>query len=341
MVACAGRAASTSATAARRSLARAEGVEWGFKPPPAAGPTSGTARRSPAGARRHGRDHAQLPDLARHVRRRELGQPRRALVLARQFKDFELSVDYRDGRDQQQRRRVPALPGPATVADIDAAAIRSRSWTGRREPGHAHGRDHAGARHGDDVRRRARGDLQADARVEHADRPRRPLAPAGVVNGVLASQYDNATRNGRAGYIGLENAGNNLMYRNVARRGARRWRGRRDRPRDARVERRERAASRRSRRAWNATYTATTSAVVTSTAADATLSVSEPGFTDQRRVLAGRAAAGGAVEVGLDRADLERGGGRHVRSADQARTDALRTGSYTRTLTFTLSTTNP
>ena len=35
------------------------------------------------------------------------------------------------------------------------------------------------------------------------------------VNGVLASTYDNATRNGRAGYIGLENAGNNLMYRNV------------------------------------------------------------------------------------------------------------------------------
>ena len=35
------------------------------------------------------------------------------------------------------------------------------------------------------------------------------------VNGVLASSYDTATRNGRAGYIGLENAGNNLMYRNV------------------------------------------------------------------------------------------------------------------------------
>ena len=35
------------------------------------------------------------------------------------------------------------------------------------------------------------------------------------VNGVPASSYDDATRNGRAGYIGLENAGNNLMYRSV------------------------------------------------------------------------------------------------------------------------------
>jgi hypothetical protein len=35
------------------------------------------------------------------------------------------------------------------------------------------------------------------------------------INGVLTSTYDAATRNGRAGYIGLESAGNNLMYRSV------------------------------------------------------------------------------------------------------------------------------
>ena len=35
------------------------------------------------------------------------------------------------------------------------------------------------------------------------------------INGVLTSTYDTATRNGRTGYIGLENAGNNLMYRSV------------------------------------------------------------------------------------------------------------------------------
>ena len=35
------------------------------------------------------------------------------------------------------------------------------------------------------------------------------------INGVLTSTYDQATRNGRTGYIGLENAGNNLMYRSV------------------------------------------------------------------------------------------------------------------------------
>ena len=35
------------------------------------------------------------------------------------------------------------------------------------------------------------------------------------INGVLTSTYDAATRNGRVGYIGLENAGSNLMYRSV------------------------------------------------------------------------------------------------------------------------------
>ena len=88
------------------------------------------------------------------------------------------------------------------------------------------------------------------------------------------------------------------------------------------------------------TYEASTTANVTSTAGDATLSVSDPGhlmngtFSLPRplQVELGRTSWAGPVSndaVGITfRQEIGAG-------------DALRTGTYSRSLTFTLSTTNP
>ena len=88
-------------------------------------------------------------------------------------------------------------------------------------------------------------------------------------------------------------------------------------------------------------YTATTSANVISSAGDAALTVSDPGHL-----------ANGAFTLpqplpGLDRAErVERPGVQRDRRRSRSgrpigATDALRTGTYSRTLTFTLATTNP
>ena len=88
------------------------------------------------------------------------------------------------------------------------------------------------------------------------------------------------------------------------------------------------------------TYTASTTATITSTAGDATLSVSDPG----------RLANGGFLlpvpleVIGVPRvwdqpvsnASIEIGFRQQINAID-----ALRTGAYSKTLTFTLSTTSP
>ena len=112
------------------------------------------------------------------------------------------------------------------------------------------------------------------------------------------------------------------------------------------------------------TYTASTTANVISTAGDAALSVADPSSNAPGHLVngafslpsalkatatsaGGAAATGGAVvRLAADAADLRR-----ARSAttsvtiafaqDIAATDALRTGAYSKTLTFTLSTTTP
>ena len=87
-------------------------------------------------------------------------------------------------------------------------------------------------------------------------------------------------------------------------------------------------------------YTTSSVATVVSTAGDAALSYSEPGHLTN-----GAFSLPSALEVTLSKAawtapvsnDLVTVGYKqHV-----AATDALRTGSYSRTLTFTLSTTTP
>jgi hypothetical protein len=88
------------------------------------------------------------------------------------------------------------------------------------------------------------------------------------------------------------------------------------------------------------TYTAQTTADVLSTAGDATLSVSDPGHLTN-----GAFSLPDALQVSFSKASWSApvshaavtiGFSQHIGSSD-----ALRTGSYSRTLTFTLSTTTP
>ena len=89
-------------------------------------------------------------------------------------------------------------------------------------------------------------------------------------------------------------------------------------------------------------YTASTTANVISTAGDAALTVSDPPgpAADQRHVLAAVAAGGGVLEdAGRRRSpttSVTITFKQHIGA-----TDALRTGAYSKTLTFTLCTTTP
>ena len=95
-----------------------------------------------------------------------------------------------------------------------------------------------------------------------------------------------------------------------------------------------------------ATYTATTTANVISTAGDATLSVADAERRDPGHLVNGAFALPQPLQ-GLGRRRRRTS----ARSSNDAVTvtfkqaiganDALRTGSYSKTLTFTLSTTNP
>jgi len=87
-------------------------------------------------------------------------------------------------------------------------------------------------------------------------------------------------------------------------------------------------------------YTATTTATVTSSAADATLSVSDPG-----RLMNGTFALPAPLRVEIAPATwpgpVSNGTSTITFRQRIEATDPLRTGSYSKTLTFTLSTTNP
>ena len=89
-----------------------------------------------------------------------------------------------------------------------------------------------------------------------------------------------------------------------------------------------------------AEYTATTGATVTSTAGEATLSVSDPGhlvngaFTLPQPLRVELSKAAWTAPVSNDGVTVT------FRQAIGA-SDALRTGTYSRTVTFTLSTTSP
>jgi hypothetical protein len=108
------------------------------------------------------------------------------------------------------------------------------------------------------------------------------------------------------------------------------------------------------------TYTASTSATVTSSAGDALLSVSDPSPVNTGRLVNGAFALANAVEANANAAAFAPVGGSASPTAlltytgptslnavtlgfrqQIGRLEALRTGTYSKTLTFTLSTTSP
>ena len=88
-------------------------------------------------------------------------------------------------------------------------------------------------------------------------------------------------------------------------------------------------------------YEASTTANVISTAGDAALTRQRPRPPDQRRVHAAVAAGGLVQQGGLDRAGRPTTRSTIAFKQHIGATDALRTGTYSKTLTFTLSTTTP
>ena len=124
------------------------------------------------------------------------------------------------------------------------------------------------------------------------------------------------------------------------------------RPRDRRRHRRRRRsrsrsarrrASAPSRRASRKSYTAPRRPRSSRTAGDAALTVADPAArSGQRRVHAPAAAAGSSsVKAAWSGAGVQRRRPDHVQAARSAPTTPLRTGTYAKTLTFTLSTTAP
>ena len=92
-------------------------------------------------------------------------------------------------------------------------------------------------------------------------------------------------------------------------------------------------------------YTASTTATVISTAGDATLSVADPSTNHPGHLVNGAFALPQPLQglgdgQDVERADLQRVGPVTFKQAIGAN-DALRTGTYSKTLTFTLSTTTP
>ena len=93
-------------------------------------------------------------------------------------------------------------------------------------------------------------------------------------------------------------------------------------------------------------YTATTTANVISTAGDATLSVADPSPTNTGRLVNGTfvapaAAAGPAAWSRRTRRPVSNDQPTITFKQEIDANDALRTGTYSKTLTFTLSTTTP
>jgi hypothetical protein len=88
------------------------------------------------------------------------------------------------------------------------------------------------------------------------------------------------------------------------------------------------------------TYTADTTATVTSTAGDATLSVSDPGHLTN-----GAFSLPEPLQVSLSKSTWTGPTSNETSTVSLKQlvkaTDALRTGAYSKTLTFTLSTTTP
>jgi len=262
------------------------------------------------------------------------------LYTEKEYKDFELSVDYRGAATSSNGGVLLRFPKPATMADAD----RNGYQVAILDNGTAATRTGAITQE-----RPALSYATSSATTFKPTREWNTLNITAIggqitvrLNGVQVSQYSDAAR--RSGYIGLENAGTGVMYRNIT------------------VKDLDRtdtgggaggtvpatlALSLGAPAGFGAfvpgvakTYTATTTATVTSTAGDAALTFGGPdhlsngAFSLPQALQVVGAPKSWSGPVSNDVSTLE------FRQAIGA-TDALRTGSYSTTLTFTLSTTNP
>ncbi len=257
---------------------------------------------------------------------------------ARQFKDFELSVDYRASATNSNGGVLLRFPRPATMADADrngyqvavldngTAATRSGALLQER-PAVSYAPSNVAA---------AKPTREWNTLTIRAIRSHVTVR----LNGVLVSEYHDARLG--AGHIGLENAGTGVMYRHVRVRefGADEGTVGGTVPATLSLTMGTPASFGAFTPGVARTYTASTTATVTSSAGDATLSVSDPGhlrngafeLPQPLQVTLAKSTWTGptsneAVNVGFTQ---------RIEA-----TDALRTGAYSKTLTFTLSTTSP
>ena len=130
---------------------------------------------------------------------------------AREYKDFELSVDYRGAATNSNGGVLLRFPKPTAITDAD----RSGYQVAVLDNGTAATRTGAILQE-----RPALSYATSSATNFKPTREWNTLKITAIggqitvrLNGVQVSQYNDATR--RSGYIGLENAGTGVMYRNV------------------------------------------------------------------------------------------------------------------------------
>jgi hypothetical protein len=259
---------------------------------------------------------------------------------AREYKDFELSVDYRGAATNSNGGVLLRFPKPTAVADADRnghqVAILDNGTTATR----------TGAITQERPTVSYATSTAANFKPTREWNTLHITAIGGRItvrlNGTQVSEFTNATR--RSGYIGLENAGTGVMYRNV-------------RIKDLNVSSTEGSAGGTVPATLALTlgpaatfgaftpgvakaYTASTTATIVSTAGDATLTASGPHrLTNGAFSLPQPLQVAGVPKSWSGPASNE---STTIGFTQQiGANDALRTGSYGTTVTFTLSTTNP
>ena len=259
---------------------------------------------------------------------------------AREYKDFELSVDYRGAATNSNGGVLLRFPRPTAITDADRSgyqvAILDNGTTATRTGAITQERP-------------ALSYATSSATNFKPTREWNTLTITAIggqitvrLNGVQVSQYNDATR--RSGYIGLENAGTGVMYRNVKITDLNQTNTDGSAggtvPATLALTLGPAAAFGPFTPGMAKTYTASTTATITSTAGDALLSVTGP-----HHLTNGAFSLPQALQItGVPKTwsapvsnDVSTIGFSQAIGAN----DALRTGTYSATATFTLSTTTP
>ena len=259
---------------------------------------------------------------------------------AREYKDFELSVDYRGAATNSNGGVLLRFPKPTTMADAD----RSGYQVAILDNGTAATRTGAVLQE-----RPALAYASSTATNFKPTREWNTLHITAIggqitvrLNGTQVSQFNTADR--RAGYVGLENAGTGVMYRNVKIKDLNQTSSDGGAggtvPATLALTLGPAATFGAFTPGQAKTYTASTTATVISTAGDAALTFSGPDhLTNGTFSLPQALQVSGVPKTWSNPVsnDITTIGF----SQPIAANDALRTGAYSTTLTFTLSTTSP